>query len=138
MTTALSGQPWLIDHLMCGIYVGLPKGQFFYVITLDQHVIHRRIIGHNQYLYDSEGKWNKSRLGKNQEKQTVWNNKKRSNFSRYCSVMRVRCQRLLCPVCGSSCIALACSSVTLARSCHRQHLLLIYTLLLYFSLLAVI
>ena len=33
---------WLIDHLMCGIYVGLPKGQFFYVITLDQHVIHRR------------------------------------------------------------------------------------------------
>ena len=34
---------WLIDHLMCGIYVGLPKGQFFYVITLDQHVIHRRI-----------------------------------------------------------------------------------------------
>ena len=33
---------WLIDHLMCGIYVGLSKGQFFYVITLDQHVIHRR------------------------------------------------------------------------------------------------
>ena len=27
---------------MCGIHVGLPKGQFFYVITLDQHVIHRR------------------------------------------------------------------------------------------------
>ena len=33
---------WLINHLMCGIYVGLPKGQFLYVITLDQHVIHRR------------------------------------------------------------------------------------------------
>ena len=33
---------WLIYHLMCGIYVGLPKGQFFYVIALDQHVIHRR------------------------------------------------------------------------------------------------
>ena len=33
---------WLIDHLVCGIYVELPKGQFFYVITLDQHVIHRR------------------------------------------------------------------------------------------------
>ena len=32
---------WLIDHFMCGIYLGLPKGQFFYV-TLDQHVIHRR------------------------------------------------------------------------------------------------
>ena len=32
---------WLIDHLMCGISVGLPKGQFFYVIMLDQHVIHR-------------------------------------------------------------------------------------------------
>ena len=27
---------------MCGIYVGLPKGQFLYVITLDQHVIYRR------------------------------------------------------------------------------------------------
>ena len=33
---------WLIDHLMCRIYVGLPKGQFLYVITFDQHVIHRR------------------------------------------------------------------------------------------------
>ena len=33
---------WLINHLMCGISVGLPKGQFFYVITLDQQVIHRR------------------------------------------------------------------------------------------------
>ena len=33
---------WLIYHLMCDIYVGLPKGQFLYVITLDQHVIHRR------------------------------------------------------------------------------------------------
>ena len=34
---------WLIYHLMCGIYVGLPNGPvFFYVITLDQHVIHRR------------------------------------------------------------------------------------------------
>ena len=31
---------WLINHLMCGISVGLPKGQFFYVITLDQQVIH--------------------------------------------------------------------------------------------------
>ena len=34
---------WLINHLMCGIYVGLPKGQILYVITLDQHVIHRQI-----------------------------------------------------------------------------------------------
>ena len=33
---------WLIDHLMCGIYVGLPNGPAFYVITLGQHVIHRR------------------------------------------------------------------------------------------------
>ena len=33
----------LIDHLMCGIYVGLPNGPVFYVITLDEHVIHRRI-----------------------------------------------------------------------------------------------
>ena len=33
---------WLINHLMCGISVGLPKGQLFYVITLDQQVIHRR------------------------------------------------------------------------------------------------
>ena len=33
---------WLIDHLVCGIYVGLPNGPVFYVITLDQHVIHRR------------------------------------------------------------------------------------------------
>ena len=34
---------WLINHLMCGIFVGLPKGQFFYVIMLDQHMlIHRR------------------------------------------------------------------------------------------------
>ena len=33
---------WLINHLMCGISVGLPKGQFFYVITLDQQVIHKR------------------------------------------------------------------------------------------------
>ena len=33
---------WLIDPLMCGIYVGLHKGQFFYVITLGQHAIHRR------------------------------------------------------------------------------------------------
>ena len=33
---------WLINPLMYGIYVGLPKGQFFYVITLDQHMIHRR------------------------------------------------------------------------------------------------
>lgn len=33
---------WLINHLMCGISVELPKGQFFYVITLDQQVIHRR------------------------------------------------------------------------------------------------
>ena len=33
---------WLINHLMCGISVGLPKGQFFYVITLDQQVIHRQ------------------------------------------------------------------------------------------------
>ena len=30
---------WLINHLMCGIFVGLPKGQFFYVITLDQHTL---------------------------------------------------------------------------------------------------
>ena len=27
---------------MCGIYEGIPKGQFFYVITLDQHMIHKR------------------------------------------------------------------------------------------------
>ena len=33
---------WLIDHLMCGIYVRLSNGPVFYVITLDQHVIHRR------------------------------------------------------------------------------------------------
>ena len=33
---------WLIDHLMCGICVGLPNGPVFYVITLDQHVIHRQ------------------------------------------------------------------------------------------------
>ena len=33
---------WPIDHLMWGVYVGLSKGQFFYVITLDQHVIHRQ------------------------------------------------------------------------------------------------
>ena len=34
---------WLIDHLVCGgTYVGLPNGPVFYVITLDQHVIHRR------------------------------------------------------------------------------------------------
>ena len=33
---------WLIYHLMCGIYVGLPNGPVFHVITLDQHVIHRR------------------------------------------------------------------------------------------------
>ena len=33
---------WLINRLMCGISVGLPKGQFFYVITLDQQVIQRR------------------------------------------------------------------------------------------------
>ena len=33
---------WLINHLMCGISVGLPKDQFFYAITLDQQVIHRR------------------------------------------------------------------------------------------------
>ena len=33
---------WLIDHLVCGIYVGLPNGPVFYVITLDQHVIHKR------------------------------------------------------------------------------------------------
>ena len=32
----------LINPLMRGIYVGLPKGQFFYVITQDQHMIHRR------------------------------------------------------------------------------------------------
>ena len=33
---------WPIDHLVCGNYVGLPNGPVFYVITLDQHVIHRR------------------------------------------------------------------------------------------------
>ena len=33
---------WLMNPLMCAIYVGLPKGQLFYVITLDQHMIHRR------------------------------------------------------------------------------------------------
>ena len=33
---------WLIDHLVCDIYVGLPNGPVFYVITLDQHVIHKR------------------------------------------------------------------------------------------------
>ena len=33
---------WPIDHLVCGNYVGLPKGPVFYVITLDQHVIYRR------------------------------------------------------------------------------------------------
>ena len=33
---------WQIDHLVCGNCVGLPNGPVFYVITLDQHVIHRR------------------------------------------------------------------------------------------------
>ena len=33
---------WPIDHLVCVNYVGLPNGPVFYVITLDQHVIHRR------------------------------------------------------------------------------------------------
>ena len=41
---------WLIDHLLCGIYVGLPKGQFFYVRTLDQHVIPRRTRVINTHL----------------------------------------------------------------------------------------
>ena len=35
-------ETWLIDHLVCGNYVGLPNGPVFYVITLDQHVLHRR------------------------------------------------------------------------------------------------
>ena len=33
---------WLIDHLMCGIYVGLPNGPVFLCDNPDQHVIHRR------------------------------------------------------------------------------------------------
>ena len=32
----------LIDHLVCGVYMGVPNRPVFYVITLDQHVIHRR------------------------------------------------------------------------------------------------
>ena len=42
---------WLIDHLMCGIYVGLPKGQFSYVITLDQ--LSRSLDNDNDNVYSA-------------------------------------------------------------------------------------